>query len=73
MGTHSDARLQRESRGDNMSKQKPRPDQQVFLDALAIWDRPEEQLYGKVFEPDVDTDAIVEHAFSSPRAGFIQI
>lgn len=55
-----------------MTKRTPRSEQQVFLDALAIWDRPEEQLYGKVFEPDVDTDAIVERAFSVPRAGFVR-
>lgn len=55
-----------------MAKRTPRADQQTFLDALAIWDRPEEQLYGKIFEADVDTDAIVERAFSVPRAGFVR-
>ncbi len=50
---------------------KPKSDRCIFLDALAIWDRPEEQLYGKVFEKDVDTDAYVDRLFSNPRAGMI--
>lgn len=57
-------------------KQKPRTDrstavQKIFVDALAIWDRPEEQLYGKVFERDVDTDSFIERALGNPRAGIL--
>jgi hypothetical protein len=52
-------------------KKNPPKQKKAFLDALAIWDRPEEQLYGKVLEPDTDTDAFVDRIFSSPRAGFL--
>mgnify|MGYP006196374685 CR=1 FL=1 len=52
-------------------KPKLKSDRRTFLDALAIWDRPEEQLYGKVFEHDVDTDAYVDRLFSNPRAGML--
>lgn len=51
---------------------KAKKDRRLFLDALALWDRPEEQLYGKVFERDVDTDSYVERAFGSPRAGLLR-
>lgn len=49
--------------------QKLKSDRRIFLDALAIWDRPEEQLYGKVFERDVDTDGFVDRMLGNPRAG----
>ncbi|MFZ9887928.1 MAG: hypothetical protein ACO3JL_10540 [Myxococcota bacterium] len=52
-------------------KRVPSSDRKVFLDALALWDRPEEQLYGKVLERDLDTDAFVERLFSNPRAGLL--
>lgn len=51
---------------------KAKTDRRLFLDALAIWDRPEEQLYGKVFERDVDTDSYVERMFASPRGGLLR-
>jgi hypothetical protein len=50
---------------------KPKTDRRIFLDALAIWDRPEEQLYGKVFERDTDTDGFVDRALGTPRAGVL--
>lgn len=52
-------------------KHSHKSERQHFLDALAIWDRPEEQLYGKVFEREVDTDAFVDRALSMPRAGIV--
>lgn len=52
-------------------KHQPRPDRRIFLDALAIWDRPEDQLYGKVFEKDVDTDSFIERALGNPRGGIL--
>lgn len=33
-----------------------------FLDALALWDRPEEELRQKALDADVDVDAFVERA-----------
>lgn len=55
-----------------MTRKRNHSDRKIFLDALAIWDRPEAQLYGKVFEDDLDTDAIVDRAFTLPSAGFLR-
>lgn len=52
-------------------KRVPSSDRKSFLDALALWDRPEEQLYGKVLDRDLDTDGFVERLFSNPRAGLL--
>jgi hypothetical protein len=54
-----------------MPKNRP-SERKQFLDALALWDVPEEQLYGKVFDGDVDTDSFIDRAFSLPRAGVLK-
>lgn len=53
----------------------PKPqksDRALFLEALALWDRPEAQLYGKALDADVDTDAFVDRALSLPSAGVLR-
>jgi|GEM_PF-1926040 len=47
-------------------------DRQQFLQALQMWDRPEEQLFGSCLEADVDVDSFIERALTSPSAGKVR-
>lgn len=45
-------------------------EERAFHEALALWDRPESELYGRVLEANTDTDAFIEHALDThARAG----
>lgn len=46
-------------------------DRDAFLKALMLWDRPEDQLFGRPLGADVDTDGFIDRAFSSPSRGIV--
>ena len=47
-------------------------DRQAFLQALMIWDRPENQLGGRPLSADTDTDAFIDRLFTTPAGGFLK-
>ena len=47
-------------------------DRDAFLKALMIWDRPDDQLFGRPLSSDTDTDNFIDRAFSSPARGLIR-
>lgn len=47
-------------------------DRAQFLEALALWDRPSDELYGRAFDADVDVDSFVDAALSSAAAGILR-
>lgn len=55
-----------------MNPASTKKDRKTFLDALTLWDRPEEELYGQPLSSDCDTDAFVDRAFGIPSAGVIR-
>jgi len=44
---------------------KPKSDKEVFMAALALFDRDEAELHGTPLDADVDVDAFVERAFGN--------
>ncbi|MCP4501201.1 MAG: hypothetical protein GY822_14675 [Deltaproteobacteria bacterium] len=56
-----------------MLPKKNQDDRQQFLQALEMWDRPSEQLFGSCLEADVDVDSFIEQAFSSPSSGIVKV
>ncbi len=56
-----------------MNPMKPNAkDKAMFLESLAMWDRPEEQLYGQPLASDVDVDSFIDRALSLPSAGILK-
>ena len=55
-----------------MNPARTKTEKKVFLDALALWDRPEEELFGQPLSADVDTDSFVDRALSLPSAGVMR-
>ena len=56
-----------------MNPMKPTAkDRALFLESLAMWDRPEEQLYGRPLSADTDVDAFIDSVLSMPSAGFLK-
>jgi hypothetical protein len=47
-------------------------DRDAFLKALMLWDRPEEQLFGRPLAADTDTDDFIDRLFSSPGRGLLR-
>ena len=43
-----------------------RTDRELFVEALALWDRPESELYGKVLDDDIDIDSLVQRFLGNP-------
>lgn len=52
-------------------RHEPKSDRALFLEALALWDRPREELHNPGIDADVDTDAFIERALSLPSAGVL--
>jgi hypothetical protein len=55
-----------------MSKKPTRQDRADFLESLKLWDRPEQELYGRPLGGDVDTDGFVDELFSIPGRGLLR-
>ena len=55
-----------------MNPASSKKDRKVFLDALSLWDRPEEDLYGTPLSKDVDTDSFIDRALGLPSAGVVR-
>ena len=47
-------------------------EQKVFLDALSLWDRPDEDLYGTPLADDTDTDGFIDRVLGMPSAGVLR-
>jgi hypothetical protein len=48
---------------------RDKSDLELFKEALSMWDRPENELYGKPLDSDADVDGFLDRAFTSPAAG----
>ena len=55
-----------------MNPASSKKDKKVFLDALSLWDRPEDELFGTPLKSDVDTDAFIDRVFRLPSAGVMK-
>lgn len=56
-----------------MNPMKPSAkDRALFMESLSMWDRPDEQLYGKPLASDVDVDSFIDRALSMPSAGVLK-